>query len=104
MYLDVQGSPTGWSTPTGLTPVFMSCSRVASSTGVQAFSEAHGGCGTIRTVTAAAQSLSAVPIPIQEAIPAATICAVNLIIDACGECATANYAVGCWTDRCYSWS
>jgi hypothetical protein len=35
----------------GLAPVFGSRSRVVSSTGVQAFSEAHGGCGTIRTVT-----------------------------------------------------
>jgi hypothetical protein len=35
----------------GLAPVFGSRSRVVSSTGVQAFSEAHGGRGTIRTVT-----------------------------------------------------
>jgi hypothetical protein len=35
----------------GLALVFGSRSRVVSSTGVQAFSEAHGGCGTIRTVT-----------------------------------------------------
>jgi hypothetical protein len=52
MYPDVRGSPTGWSTQTGLTPVFGSCSRVAFSTGVQAFSEAHSGRGTIRTMTA----------------------------------------------------
>jgi hypothetical protein len=51
MYPSAWGSPTGWSTQTGLTPVFGSCSQVASSTGVQAFSEAHGGRGTIRTVT-----------------------------------------------------
>jgi hypothetical protein len=36
----------------GLTPVCGSRSRVAFSTGVQAFSKAHGGHGTIRTVTA----------------------------------------------------
>jgi hypothetical protein len=35
----------------GLAPVFGSRIRVVSSTGVQAFSEAHGGRGTIRTVT-----------------------------------------------------
>jgi hypothetical protein len=35
----------------GLAPVFGSRSRVVSSTGVQAFSEAHGGRGTLRTVT-----------------------------------------------------
>jgi hypothetical protein len=51
MYPDVWGSPTGWSTQTGLTPVFGSRSQVAFSTGVQAFSKAHGGRGTIRTVT-----------------------------------------------------
>jgi hypothetical protein len=39
----------------GLAPVFGSRSRVASSTGVQAFSEAHGGRGTIRTVTQSEQ-------------------------------------------------
>jgi hypothetical protein len=51
MYPDARGSPTGWSTQTGLTPMLGSRSRIASSTGVQAFSKAHGGRGTIRTVT-----------------------------------------------------
>jgi hypothetical protein len=51
MYPDARGSPTGWSTQTGLTLVFGSCSWLDSSTGVQAFSEAHGGRGTIRTLT-----------------------------------------------------
>jgi hypothetical protein len=51
MYPDAWGSPTGWSTQTRLIPVFGSCSWLDSSTGVQAFSKAHGGRGTIRTVT-----------------------------------------------------
>jgi hypothetical protein len=51
MYPDARGSPTGWSTQTGLTLVFGSRSQLGSPSGVQAFSEAHGGRGTIRTVT-----------------------------------------------------
>jgi hypothetical protein len=53
MYPDAQELPTGWSTQTGLTLMFGSRSRLDSSTGVQAFSKAHGGRGTIRTMTTA---------------------------------------------------
>jgi hypothetical protein len=76
MYLSVQGSPTGWSTQTGLTPVFRSCSQVASSMGVQASSKAHGGRGTIRTVTAPIRRTSSIFQHHSDPIPATPVAKV----------------------------